>query len=278
MRLHTLVSVFGILMACLGLSLPAFAQENPPWAFDEPAQEQITIDAHKYEPRKTSHQPILVIHETAQSAEWVASRVNAPGYAASFHAFIPRDGRIIWMVPPDRTAYTAGRSKFKEMPWDPLRSRKVDPHDPLDEWDPSGYGTPTVNHFAFQVELESPPDGYWCREPVGKACINAGGQGLTHSGYTEAQYKSLAWIAVRLGIPRERITTHAQVDITGHKSDPRSFDWGMFWFCFEAVADRGQRIYLGIENRPLPPQPLAETPDSASGPPASAPEIMPSTP
>lgn len=269
MRSGLNLPVLAILLAAPLLSGQALIAPYSLMEDYQPVVEQVAIDSRKYEPRRTRHQPILVIHETAQSADWVAKRVNAPDYVASFHVFIPRDGRIILMVPPEKTAYTAGRSKFKENPADPQRRRKVDAHDPLAEWDPSGYGTPTVNHFAYQVELESPSDGYWCKEPVGQACVNGGGRGPTHSGYTEAQYKALAWLAVKLEIPRERITTHYQVDVTGKKSDPRSFDWNAFWACLEALPSmaRGKSIFLGIEKQLPPPRPVAEGMPPAMAPP-----------
>lgn len=219
----------------------AFAQDAAyPY---RPVFRNVVIDASKTDLRRTSHAPIFVIHETTTSAEWVEAHVNQPSYRASFHAFIPRDGSIELMVPPDRTAWTAGLSEFHENPQvqelDPERKIKVTPKAAGNEWDPGDSGGHTVNNFAYQVELESPPDGY---------DKGPGDTQLTHSGYTEAQYQSLAWLAVKSGIPKTRITTHYQVDTTGHKTDPRSFDWARFWEYYEAVRDRSQEIFLGIED------------------------------
>ena len=52
--------------------------------------------------------------------------------------------------------------------------------------------------------------------------------GYTHSGYTEAQYQSLAWLVAKTDIPLERITTHRTVDLSGSRIDPRSFEPNRF--------------------------------------------------
>lgn len=215
----------------------------------QPLIQYMAIDPGKYESRKTDHEPILVIHETATSGAWVKQSVNLPHYRASYHAFIPRDGKIVFMVPPDKTAYTAGPSQFNEKL--AAAGRGVNPGHRANEYDASGYGSVTVNHFAYQVEMESPPDGYWCREPAPRpgVCVDGGGRGPEHSGYTDKQYRALAWLAVKTGIPPARITTHSQVDTSGKKSDPRSFDWSRFWRLYKNVADRSQTIFLGIEDR-----------------------------
>ncbi|MEB3210464.1 MAG: N-acetylmuramoyl-L-alanine amidase, partial [Leptolyngbyaceae bacterium] len=48
------------------------------------------------------------------------------------------------------------------------------------------------------------------------------------SGYTTAQYQSLAWLVARLPVPDERITTHQAVDRSGSRRDPRSFNRQQF--------------------------------------------------
>jgi N-acetyl-anhydromuramyl-L-alanine amidase AmpD len=72
-----------------------------------------------------------------------------------------------------------------------------------------------VNNFALHVSLETPLDGE----------DNA----PEHSGYTASQYDALALLLAqwmrRYGIPPERITTHAHVDLGGERADPRTFDW-----------------------------------------------------
>lgn len=66
------------------------------------------------------------------------------------------------------------------------------------------------------MSLVSPGDG-------------ADGEARRHSGYTPEQYRSLAsqislWQA-RWGIPASRVVTHQEVDRSGTRRDPRSFDW-----------------------------------------------------
>jgi N-acetyl-anhydromuramyl-L-alanine amidase AmpD len=76
---------------------------------------------------------------------------------------------------------------------------------------------PSVNNFAYHVSLETPPDAW------GKNNINQ------HSGYTEAQYDSLAWLIAQSQVPDDRITTHRAVDVAGRKVDPLSFDSNKFF-------------------------------------------------
>jgi len=73
---------------------------------------------------------------------------------------------------------------------------------------------PSVNNFAYHISLETPPGGMH--------------SGLWHEGYTDAQYRSLAWLVARTGVLDERITTHKAVDRSGSRIDPRSFDQGKF--------------------------------------------------
>ncbi len=67
-----------------------------------------------------------------------------------------------------------------------------------------------MNNFAYHVSLESPGDGR--------------NENRYHSGYTQEQYQSLAWLLAKTSIPDERITTHRNVDRSGSRFDPRSFD------------------------------------------------------
>jgi hypothetical protein len=71
----------------------------------------------------------------------------------------------------------------------------------------------SVNNFAYHISLETPPDGY--------------NEQLSHSGYSTAQYHSLAWLISHSGIENHRVTTHFAVDRLGERQDPRSFemDW-----------------------------------------------------
>ncbi len=191
----------------------------------------VQIPSDKYEPRKTKNQPLLVLHETTTSGRKALSMVKLPHYKASFHVLVMRDGTMVYMVPPDMTAYTAGVSQFRG------------------EYDLAMTGRRTVNHFAYQIEMESPADGYWCSESPGVragVCVDGGGRGKTHSGYTEQQYMAVAWLAKRTGVQPSRITTHHAVDLSGTRSDPRSFNWDRFWEYYRAteISDAGQRISI----------------------------------
>lgn len=144
---------------------------------------------------------VLVLHETVGSA---SSTINffqtARGRPASYHLMVDRRGRLIRFVADKYRAYGAGRSAFKGLE---VATRR---------------GTPSVNNVALHISLESPADG---RGNVKK-----------HSGYTEQQYRRTAqqmliWQAT-YGLKRDRITTHKEVDRSGMRSDPRSFNWDMF--------------------------------------------------
>jgi hypothetical protein len=75
---------------------------------------------------------------------------------------------------------------------------------------------PSVNNFAYHVSLETPPDAWDKNVP-------------SHSGYTDKQYKSLAWLVAQSDVPDERITTHRAVDRSGQRIDPVSFDFDQFY-------------------------------------------------
>ncbi len=154
-----------------------------------------------------NNQAIIVLHETAASAASAINFFQTPheddSMQASYHALIKLDGTIIYLVPPDKRAYGAANSVFKS---------------------PNGVETVTtnpnlassVNNFAYHVSLETPPDGR------GNNFIKS------HSGYTELQYNSLAWLIAQSQVPDYRITTHQAVDRSGQRVDPLSFDGDKF--------------------------------------------------
>ncbi len=166
-----------------------------------PPQNKATANSNNYGERSdkdingnpASHDLVVVLHETATSAEDALSRFNNPGTGASYHALIKRDGSIVYTVPSEKRAYGAADSDFNG------EAVKM-----------SDTAPPSVNNFAYHISLESPEDGR--------------GNSATHSGYTEEQYQSLAWLTARTGVKDGRITTHAAVDNSGERSDPRSFD------------------------------------------------------
>jgi len=149
---------------------------------------------------------LVVLHETVGSADSaLALFQNYHPYDAdqvSYHSIIRRDGTIVYIVPEELRAFGAGNSEF------------VTPTGVVETVQTNPDLASSVNNFAYHVSLESPPDGF--------------DYSTTHSGYTELQYQSLAWLIAGLRVPEARITTHAIVDRGGERSDPRSFDFARF--------------------------------------------------
>jgi hypothetical protein len=188
------------------------AKRSAPGGF-VPRQEQVVVDRSNYDPRMAvdlygrplSNAPIVVLHETVGSATSAINTFLTPhpndDDQASYHSLIKRDGTIVYLVPPEMRAFGAGDSVFNG-PNGP-ETVKINPNLP-----------PSVNNFAYHSSLESPPDGR--------------GEGYSHSGYTSAQYQSLAWLVAQTRVPDNRITTHRIVDRSGTRRDPRSFDFQQF--------------------------------------------------
>lgn len=164
---------------------------------------------------RLTNAPLVVIHETVDSAESVLNAFANPNTQASYHALIRRNGAIEYLVPADRRAFGAGDSSFGSE----TVSLSTLP--------------PSVNNFAYHISLESPEDGR--------------GSSDTHSGYSEQQYRSLAYLVGRTGIPDERITFHSRIDNSGTRStDPRSFDEQRFFGTYLRQVSRVRSINLGI--------------------------------
>ncbi len=145
--------------------------------------------------------PLIVLHETVGSADSAINMFRTAhsdeSLQASYHSIIRRDGTIVYLVPSEKRAFGAGNSVFvSNKGQEAVRTHKQFP--------------PSVNNFAYHISLESPPDGDNMAE--------------THSGYTEAQYHSLAWLIAHSSVPDERITTHREIDRSESRIDPRSFD------------------------------------------------------
>ena len=144
---------------------------------------------------------IAVLHETVGSAQSAINLFRTyhsrDADQVSYHTLIGRDGTIYYIVPPENRAFGAGNSVFNG-PNGPETAR-INPNFP-----------PSVNNFAYHVSLETPGDGMNNRR--------------SHSGYTQAQYTSLAWLLAQTTIPDNRITTHQSVDRSGNRMDPRSFN------------------------------------------------------
>lgn len=154
-----------------------------------------------------NNQPIIVLHETSDSAASAINFFQTPhtdeSVQASYHAIIKLDGNVLYLVPPEKRAFGAGNSVFESA--DGVETVQTNPNLP-----------PSVNNFAYHVSLETPPDGR------GNNFIQS------HSGYTEVQYHSLAWLIAQSQVPEDRITTHKAVDRSGQRVDPLSFDFNKF--------------------------------------------------
>ncbi|WP_233743059.1 peptidoglycan recognition protein family protein [Leptodesmis sichuanensis] len=150
--------------------------------------------------------PIVVLHETVGSASSAINFFRTPHPRdedqASYHTLIKLDGTVVYLVPPDKRAFGAGNSVFQGA--NGPESVKTHPRFPA-----------SVNNFAYHISLETPPDGNH--------------NGYTHSGYTPAQYQSLAWVVAKTGVTSDRITTHRLVDRSGQRMDPRSFSFANFF-------------------------------------------------
>ncbi|MEM8602779.1 MAG: peptidoglycan recognition family protein [Cyanobacteria bacterium P01_H01_bin.121] len=149
----------------------------------------------------TYNQPIIVLHETVYSVDSAINYFQTPhtdeSLQASYHTLIRLNGTVVYVVPPEKRAFGAGNSVYVG-PWGPEAIR-THQHFPA-----------SVNNFAYHVSLETPLSGR--------------NDALNHSGYTDAQYRSLAWLIAQSTVPDERITTHRDVDRSGERIDPRNFD------------------------------------------------------
>ena len=151
--------------------------------------------------------PIAVLHETTNSVKSAINTFRTPHHndsnQVSYHALIALDGTIIYLVPSDKRAFGAGNSVFVSS--SDIETVKTNPNLPS-----------SVNNFAYHISLETPLDRRRSNQ-------------THHSGYTDNQYKSLAWLLASSDIPDNRITTHQSVDRSGQKIDPRSFNFDKFF-------------------------------------------------
>jgi N-acetyl-anhydromuramyl-L-alanine amidase AmpD len=156
--------------------------------------------------KPVSQRPIVVLHETVASANSTLNFFLRPHPRdedqASYHTLIRRDGTITYLVPPDKRAFGAGNSVFQGDQG--VEAVKTHPRFP-----------PSVNNFAYHISLETPPDGM--------------NNATRHSGYTDAQYQSLAWLVAKTAVADDRITTHQAVDRSESRMDPRSFNFSRFF-------------------------------------------------
>jgi hypothetical protein len=181
----------------------ALPQSYQDWAHPTNFGERFKYDING-NPIKNSF--IIVLHETVGTADSAVNFFKTPhpessATSASYHAIIRRNGEIIYSVPFIYRAFGAGNSVFMGA----NGAETVQTHKQF----PS-----SVNNFALHFSLETPADGRH--------------NGDTHSGYSQAQYRSLAWLTAFTKVPESRITTHKAVDRSRSRKDPRSFDKVLF--------------------------------------------------
>ena len=168
-----------------------------------------------------NYSPIIVLHETVGSTNSVINFFQSfqtnENNQASYHTLIAINGTIIYFVPPDKRAFGAGNSVFVSS----LGKEAVQTN--------PRYSS-SVNNFAYHISFETPEDGM--------------NDGYTHSGYTEVQYQSLAWLVAKTDVPLERITTHKDVDLSGSRIDPRSFNSNLFQKLLSEYP-RTKEIFIG---------------------------------
>lgn len=174
-----------------------------------PLQVRAAVDPTNYGDRHTrdihrnsAHYPLLIVlHETVGPPLGTIRYFQTPHYLdseqVSHHTLILTEGTVVYLVPPTKRAFGAGDSAFQGGRG--LETVQTNPKIPA-----------SVNNFAYHISLATPADG------------DHGGS--EHSGYTEAQYRSLVWLIAKTGVPESRITTHQAVDRSGERQDPRSFD------------------------------------------------------
>jgi len=189
--------------------LSRFRQDSPANSTYQPREEVALAHPSNFGRRFTqdlfgrpvSNEAIVVLHETVGSGSTTINyfRTSHPrdDDQVSYHTLIRENGNIVYLVPPDRRAFGAGNSIFSGTKGE--EAVKTNPSFP-----------PSVNNFAYHISLVTPPDGR--------------GDGAEHSGYTRAQYQSLAWLVAKTGVSRDRITTHRLVDRSRTRRDPRSFN------------------------------------------------------
>ncbi|WP_366918573.1 peptidoglycan recognition family protein [Acaryochloris sp. IP29b_bin.148] len=167
--------------------------------------------------RPAQNEPIVVLHETVVSAASTIRFFQTPHYneadQASYHDLITRNGTVVHFVSRKNRAFGAGNSVFRG-PNGPeaVKTHRIYPA--------------SVNNFAYHISLETPADGNH--------------NGNHHSGYTQAQYRSLAWLVTQSKIPANRVTTHKGVDRSGSRKDPRSFNQRTFNSLFNRFSQLNQ--------------------------------------
>jgi N-acetyl-anhydromuramyl-L-alanine amidase AmpD len=158
---------------------------------------------------------VIVLHETVlgepDTVALFSTAHPRDQDQVSYHMLVGRDGALLRIVPDDKRAYGSGMSAFGDV---------------TQRTKPGQVGS--INNIALHISLITPPDGRDDRD--------------AHSGYSEQQYRSLAgqvllWQGAH-GIPLTRLTTHAAVDRSHSRYDPRSFRWDRFDLFYQEAAER----------------------------------------
>lgn len=224
------------------------------WPKYQPREETVFVHPSNYGLRHQvdvwgqpiDYAPLIVLHETAGPADAAISlfqkdHTGRDELQVSYHVIIRRDGTVVYLVPPHLRAFGAAPSSFRG------EAVKTNPK-----------GVFSVNNFAYHISLESPVDGYYRPpQPAGETTATPVSKPVptptppanptVHSGYTDAQYRSLAWLIAKTCVPWERITTHKAVDTSGTRIDPRSFDWQKFRRYLNQYPRR-REIFFGFHN------------------------------
>jgi N-acetylmuramoyl-L-alanine amidase len=168
---------------------------------------------------------LIVLHETTSAASGAVNTALTPhardADQISYHAVIRQDGTILYLVDPRKRAYGAGDSVFKGQ----NGAETVQTNQKLKS---------SVNNFAYHISLETPSDGYHDHPE--------------HSGYSESQYSSLAWLIARSGVESDRITTHLAIDQSGERQDPRSFE--MSYLLQDLALQNSEFVSLDVPQAP----------------------------
>ena len=172
--------------------------------------------------RSIAHTPkLIVLHETVLNEKETINLFKTQHLRdqdqASYHLLVTRDGSLLRVVPDSERAFGSGMSAFGDVT---QRTKNG--------------SVGSINNISLHISLVSPEDGRDDR--------------AAHSGYTDLQYKSLAqqvllWQA-KFGIPLTRVTTHAAVDRSHSRYDPRSFRWDRFDLYYKEFASICSLEYL----------------------------------
>lgn len=161
--------------------------------------------------------PLIVIHESEVSYQDTLSYCQSDLLKESYHTLINTDGGITYLADASRKCYAAGPSSYKYYEYGIEVKESVND---------------SVDPFSYHVCLISPVLDRTLTE---------------HSGYTNEQYYSLAWLISRTGLSWDRVTLHKLVDDTQTVRDPRSFEPERLHSLWASISHR-KTIWFGLNN------------------------------